>query len=364
MASEGSDNKTLVYVACIGAALVVCVIAFVLGIGSNPGNPEGDQLNNNATDVTNPKMQALIAKLQVNIDGCESLLQNQPAVETLQLQISSLPDDMGALKKTDGSPSLTDTQLENIRATSTDIKANLDKLLQIAAECRQQRAPSENVSALWETARTNATSLIDGSLTGERLSVYFNRSEDLTDAEIDETGADPGGSGSTVPLIRQDNYKSTPYPRSRGSSSESVAAGGCGLVSAVMVLQFYGVNLDVPTAAQYALDNGFRGRGKHGTDYTYFTHIAKKYNLKYLEPGLTKSGWDKIVELLKNGTPVIVSGKGAKPYSQGGHFVVLTDIKADGTIGVNNPAKRLQDKTSYTLEHLKKYTHSARVIYR
>ncbi len=372
MASEGNNNKTLAYVACIGAALAMCAASFAVGIGSNPGNPETDQLNNTTTDVTSPKVQALMAKLEANIDSCASLLQNQPSVEALQLQMSALPDDMAALKKPDGSARLTEAQLGNIREAANGVKANLDRLLRIAADCRKQRAPTEDVSTLWEAARAQASTLIDGSLTGERLSVYYMGSVDLTDDEIDETGADPGNNGSSVPLIRQDSYASVPYPRYPGGTgrSDTVAGGGCGLISALMVLQFYGTTIDVPSAARYALDQGFRGRGVMGTDYLYFPHMAKKYNLKYMELSVSNKGWEKIIEFLKSGTPVIVSGLGgdkknpARPFSSGGHFIVLTDIKPDGTIGVNNPSKRLQDKTSYPLDHLKKYTKSVRVLYK
>ncbi len=173
-----------------------------------------------------------------------------------------------------------------------------------------------------------------------------------------------GGTEAKVPLYHQGDYASIAYPSST-NSRRNIADSGCGIVSAAMVLKFNGVGgSGSPTSliqdlASFSENNGYRDPG--GTAWSFFPAIAKKYGLQ--EKDVTNQ-WDTILNYLRQGTPVIVSGHGTAPYSSAGHFVVLVGIDGAGDIVVNNPAHG-KAALHYTLSALQQgTTHSARVLYK
>ena len=51
-----------------------------------------------------------------------------------------------------------------------------------------------------------------------------------------------------------------------------------------------------------------------------------------------KLSWERAMTLLKQGTPLIMSGKGKLPFSKGGHYIVVTGFGPNNTLLVNDPA--------------------------
>lgn len=169
------------------------------------------------------------------------------------------------------------------------------------------------------------------------------------------TGGDLTGMGcGNVPSLKQYDpaWASVSYDCNDGSTIKS---SGCGITSAAMVLRFYGKTVDPPSMAKAAIMSGNRECG-NGTGHGFFPYIAKQYGLKD-ENGIS---WDRAMTLLKQGKPIIISGSGPHPFSQNGHFIVLTCYNADGTISVNDPAAA---NGSYPEALLKHYQHFVTAIY-
>lgn len=139
---------------------------------------------------------------------------------------------------------------------------------------------------------------------------------------------------NAVPIIKQLIYSDIPYPHYDESDCNgqacTVGSSGCGIVSSAMVLAFYGHPVSVPDLAQWALSNNYRYDG--GTKPEYFPAIAAYAGLK----SKVLNSWLEIVPYLKQGQPVIISGKGVKPFTRGSHYIVLTGY-ANGRVYVNDP---------------------------
>ncbi len=56
---------------------------------------------------------------------------------------------------------------------------------------------------------------------------------------------------------------------------------------------------------------------------------------------------ERILTALRGGNLVIVSGKGAKPFTSAGHFIVLRGVTADGQILIGDPAAPASDTDAY-----------------
>lgn len=160
---------------------------------------------------------------------------------------------------------------------------------------------------------------------------------------------------NNVPIFKQcdSRWKNTNYGNCKGEST--ICSSGCGVTSAAMVLTFYGKTVDPVLMAQESANNGHRICGA-GTSHGFFPFIAKKYGLKN-ENGIS---WNRAMELLKQGKPIITSGKGPRPFSSGGHFIVLTCYNSDGTISVNDPA---HPNAKYPESYLKSHQHFISAIY-
>jgi uncharacterized protein YvpB len=194
--------------------------------------------------------------------------------------------------------------------------------------------------------------------------------------KVVKRGADATSAQSgKVPLIKQGQFAKVLYT-STGNSSQTIASTGCGIVSAAMVLMYYGKTVTVPELAAWSVANGYR-TANEGTAHGFFPAIAQREGLKTEE--LTGK-WDRIIQLLKAGTPVIISGQAPKgtadprPFvaptdkSPGAsHYVVMTGISADGKISVNDPAGTAKgalprDGQSYSQETIQSHYHYAVAI--
>lgn len=114
----------------------------------------------------------------------------------------------------------------------------------------------------------------------------------------------------------------------------TIGTSGCGPTAAAMVLRFYGQNVTPASVAAIAAERGYRANC--GTSHAFFPYIAERHGLQHE----TSLPWNSVLEHLKAGRPVIVSGRGSRPYSKTGHFIVLTQYNTDGTVSINDPAGR------------------------
>ena len=356
-----SENQTLLIVGGIIGGLALVGASFAVGIGAGGvGNPLTNGQNQQVADLHDPKVQQIRNDLVAKIDSCASLLASQPAVQSLSIHVSALPDTYSNLSK---------DKNDALRALAAPISADLNTLLKAANDCTATSKTNVNIAATWQRVQDNAGQLLaSGIITDKTISGSINGN-----SETEDTGDDGdktiGYDG--VPIIFQRDFKNVPYPKSGVTGDTStISSAGCGIVATAMVLQFYNIpGSDVATLAQFALAGGYRGTGRPGdagTRYSFFPAIAKNKSLQYANLGLGDSdaSWKKITDALTAHHPVIVSGMGKSPYSAAGHYVVLTGINTDGTINVNNPSPHTTDPVSYTAAAIRNGMESAQVIFK
>lgn len=121
--------------------------------------------------------------------------------------------------------------------------------------------------------------------------------------------------------------------------SSPIANSGCGPTSLAMVVSgLTGQQITPNEVAQWSVANGHRAEGA-GSYWSLMTAGGSYYGLNV--ESVSRNNPDKIVEALSNGHPVVASmGKGH--FTNGGHFIVLRGLTADGKILVHdsNSVKR------------------------
>jgi len=156
------------------------------------------------------------------------------------------------------------------------------------------------------------------------------------------------GGNDGVPL-----YKQNDYPQSYGSST--IAKSGCCTVSAAMVMNYYGLNVDPVIISNLSASNGYYVPGSGTNHAGFYPFLAQKYQMKFTNLG---EDWNRAINLLEANKPLIVRGEGASPFTSTGHCIVVTGYdKNTQMFRVNNPAG---GDGPYSLAHMKRY---ATVIY-
>ena len=114
---------------------------------------------------------------------------------------------------------------------------------------------------------------------------------------------------------------------------QTMADSGCGPGAAANAVAGLGGNLDITSAANYALINGYKEKNG-GTKPQYFTDILGKLGMS--TDNISRNN-QSIISNLKQGNPVILMGKDGKvsedtPYGPGVHYVTATGINDAGDI--------------------------------
>lgn len=124
-------------------------------------------------------------------------------------------------------------------------------------------------------------------------------------------------------------------------SNGTIGSDGCGPAVASMALAKYGKSVDITSAAKYAENNGYTGKG---TSANYFQDILSKQGIssKYINPKI--SGQGEIYNRIKSGQPTILLGqdtsnksKVSSPFGPGNHYVLASGMDKKGNILVNDP---------------------------
>jgi len=130
--------------------------------------------------------------------------------------------------------------------------------------------------------------------------------------------------------------------------NQTISSSGCGTTSMAMVLRSFGNDVTPVDTSSYSVANGFR-TDNNGTAWSFFNSIGKKYGLTTNDIG---SSINSAVDYLNKGYPVIASGKGSKPFTSGGHYVVFSGTDNQGNILVNDPNDK-GASTKYSKDNLK-----------
>jgi hypothetical protein len=112
----------------------------------------------------------------------------------------------------------------------------------------------------------------------------------------------------------------------------TLSSSGCGLVSFAMAANALLPQAITPTDALAVFNNIY---GANGVDYswagnsrsTWLTRMVEEYGLRRENVAASE---DAINQVLRNGGIVLISGKGASPYTASGHYILIRGLTGDG----------------------------------
>ena len=159
---------------------------------------------------------------------------------------------------------------------------------------------------------------------------------------LGSTNDEQGGRGSTVNGF---TYFSQNDPRwanmkyntpSGNEPNATIGNSGCGPTAMSMVASQFGKNVNPVSMANYAKRTG--NRDETGTNWNFIDQSSNSLGLQNSKK--TNPSADYISNQLKNGHPMILSGKskgGYGVYTSSGHYVVAVGTDKNGNVLINDP---------------------------
>lgn len=132
--------------------------------------------------------------------------------------------------------------------------------------------------------------------------------------------------GMAIPMYYQSQYQ-TAY------GDGTIATSGCGPTALAMVISYRTGEQVTPEDIVSWAGNRYWDYGANGTSWSIFSAGAAHYGIGSVTQ--TNSA-DAVLQALKEGKPVI-SSQSAGLFTNGGHFIVLRGVTADGRVLVNDP---------------------------
>jgi len=130
-----------------------------------------------------------------------------------------------------------------------------------------------------------------------------------------------------VPLLKQWDERWGDYPY----GTSTIAASGCSPTCFSMIAQFYGINITPPSAADFAIINGFYPT-PDGTSWNFFMAAGQNFGIPFYQ------SWDpdEVLAALRQGIPC-VGAHGPGEFTHSGHSIVYAYITEDNEVMVNDP---------------------------
>lgn len=131
---------------------------------------------------------------------------------------------------------------------------------------------------------------------------------------------------TSVPQYFQTDYPDVPY-----GNYGTVSTHGCGITSLAMVASYL---LDEELTPDILAEQFGEYNTKTGSKWTLFPDSAEVLGLTIID-----RTWDirSVADALKNGSVAIACCHENSIFTNGGHFIVLTGVNADGKIFVQDP---------------------------
>ena len=136
-------------------------------------------------------------------------------------------------------------------------------------------------------------------------------------------------------------WSSYPYDATGTSTVETMGASACGPTAMAMIVSTFTKKAVLPpTLSDWALANNYRDpAGQNGTSFTFFGACATAYGLT---AGSTLSdrstaNMNSVRTWCNEGGLAIINAFEASPYTNGGHYLVIYKIDANGYVYVNDP---------------------------
>ena len=135
--------------------------------------------------------------------------------------------------------------------------------------------------------------------------------------------------GFTVYSQYDPAWRNLPY------SSSTIGTSGCGPSAMAMIItNLTGKSVKPPETANFAASKGLYISGS-GSSWNIAPVLAQNWGLKATPIGKDLA---RITQTLQAGGLVIASGKGAKPFTTGGHYIVIRAVTASGKFLVGDSA--------------------------
>lgn len=121
------------------------------------------------------------------------------------------------------------------------------------------------------------------------------------------------------------------------SSSQTIAASGCGPTAMAMVLSYYTKDESITPAqtADFSIENNHR-TAYDGTSWGFFADMADEYNLdlEYLQTGNADEAFNW---MLGKEDPLVICSMDPGIWTNGGHFILLWKVFENGEVHINDP---------------------------
>lgn len=121
------------------------------------------------------------------------------------------------------------------------------------------------------------------------------------------------------------------------SSSQTIAASGCGPTAMAMVLSYYAKDDSITPSqtAKFSLENNHR-TAYDGTSWSFFADMADEYNLdlEFLQTGSADKAFNW---MLGKEDPLVICSMSPGIWTDGGHFILLWKVFDNGETHINDP---------------------------
>lgn len=133
--------------------------------------------------------------------------------------------------------------------------------------------------------------------------------------------------------------------------TSTIGASGCAPSSMAMAI----ANLSDPSVTPVDVTNFGNQNNTYipgeGSSWALIPLAAAHWNLKETDIG---TDLNAAIGAIKTGSIIVASGKGAVPFTTGGHFITLRGVDANGKILVGDPAHKDANNTAYDPSELAK----------
>ncbi len=154
--------------------------------------------------------------------------------------------------------------------------------------------------------------------------------------------------GSLATFVTSDGYavyiQSDPRWANEPYSSTTIGSAACGPASMTMIITaLTGRAMDIKEVVKVSADAGLYVPGQ-GSKWTVGPVLAQHYGLQSKALPHTI---EAVNEAVRGGAYVIMSGKGAVPFSSGGHYIHVRGVTADGKWLIGDSARKQTNETPY-----------------
>lgn len=186
-----------------------------------------------------------------------------------------------------------------------------------------------NSSGNWDNVTLNYSAAPDFNIHFAAVSNGSSSgiSQTSTNSCSPNTGSSQNIDGFVIYSQSDPAWANSPY------GSSTIAASGCGPSALAMIIASYGNTSVTPeTVANWAGTQGYYIPGE-GSSWDLMNNGPANWGLTSTDIG---SDMDAAIEAIRNGSYVMATGRGPKPFTSGGHILVLRAVTDSGRILVGD----------------------------